>query len=779
MATPSRLTQHLASRLCTYSVVVSVLAQGAAPAAQAALTRSSNTSAEQLQAYLDQLSTLSVEPLEAGAHADASCTVIANAAVPGPSIPPLWKKLFGEAADQSLDWLVKLLGKEADQGAAARIRSGLATLRPSEIREDGQLLKILQKDISELVEADAKYLLDVATTRAVNLASCPECLRRRELFLETRKVIRERLVGAAGRDRDARSKIVGFVQQIEVLIDKGMIEPARAKDFLLAVQTERFRGPQVGSLVDTVQMMLISEGNTFDPKAAAKLINTAKPEQLTALRLELTESIFTQTQSKGAQFGAALKKTAKDLAIPVAAATLLANEVNQNANEPAKKSNSAFETPLDECQSLGDLHRGFLNELDAAMPQAPATMIPSFHEELQRIMYPISRPAHWEFMALSCGYGGFFPTQDLSKCFRGTRQEVDRLNSVIHKLTQQVSEVGNLDVRARIEHKMNAIVGRIRFMQVSLIERAISYRRHKHDAEYRSRQNTFLPNWAENKGSNWNSRYFDFKDVEAFNLGERGVEIFADHFDQISTQFHCTKGPNPAIQDLREHPLFIHATGDYGRTKKHNLPDFVEKYDQSNPSGNLLLNLINYGKEVPVDPKNMPKLKGLLTAAVTELPAAATNTEHAKELGTTAGRIFGAIKFALSKKATNDTEDEKARIALEKEHTAALFATATAPVRLGLPVAGNAAAECISSLACTTFDQLRTPAQNSHSRFKDLEGVVAHFLNQAPEMRKQFDRAPQKNKDDRDAVEMIEAFSDNFRAQAAQAQLIRIPTTDQ
>ena len=67
--------------------------------------------------------------------------------------------------------------------------------------------------------AGEAYLLDIASNRAVSLANCAECLLRRKEFLGERKLIRERLMGVAGSNREARVQVVGFLKRSEILLD--------------------------------------------------------------------------------------------------------------------------------------------------------------------------------------------------------------------------------------------------------------------------------------------------------------------------------------------------------------------------------------------------------------------------------------------------------------------------------------------------------------------------------------------------------------------------------
>ena len=215
------------------------------------------------------------------------------------SIPPtVLRMLLGESTDDGVKWLAKVLASEAADAEgtamALRVRNAIATLKPAEIREDDKLMKILSKEVSDLVEADARYLLDVAGGRAVNLANCPECLLRRKEFLGHRKLIRERLQAAAGDDREARVRAVGFLKRLEVLFDKGMVEPKRVNDLVASLQMERFRGSQGAGLTDTIQLMLISVGKDIDPKAAAEIINSWPDSSLKGLRRFYSELTLVQ-----------------------------------------------------------------------------------------------------------------------------------------------------------------------------------------------------------------------------------------------------------------------------------------------------------------------------------------------------------------------------------------------------------------------------------------------------------------------------------------------------
>ena len=159
-----------------------------------------------------------------------------------------------EATEDGSGWLAKLLGKGPDaEVLAGRVRNGLSTLKPSEIREDQKLVAILSKDVADVSEEDARYLLDIASNRAVSLANCPECVLRRKEFLGYRKIIRERMMGVAGSNTDARRSVLGFLKRVEILLDKNAADPAKVSEFMAAVNAERFKGADVGTLLDTVR----------------------------------------------------------------------------------------------------------------------------------------------------------------------------------------------------------------------------------------------------------------------------------------------------------------------------------------------------------------------------------------------------------------------------------------------------------------------------------------------------------------------------------------------
>jgi len=205
------------------------------------------------------------------------------------------RKLFVEAGEEGTEWLAKLLGKGAEgEALAGRIRNGLSTLKSSEIREDQKLLSILSKDVADVSESDARYLLDVASNRAVSLANCSECVARRKEFLGYRKVIRERMMASAGSSRDGKKHVVGFLKRVETLLDKGMAEPKQVSEFMAAINAERFKGADVEQLLDTVQVMLLSVGKDIDPKAAADIINSWPDTSLKGLRKFYSEVVMAQ-----------------------------------------------------------------------------------------------------------------------------------------------------------------------------------------------------------------------------------------------------------------------------------------------------------------------------------------------------------------------------------------------------------------------------------------------------------------------------------------------------
>jgi hypothetical protein len=205
------------------------------------------------------------------------------------------RKLMVEATEEGSGWLAKLLGKGPEAEAlAGRIRNGLSTLKPSEIREDQKLISILSKDVADVSEDDARYLLDIASNRAVSLANCAECVMRRKEFLGYRKLVRERMMGVAGSDKESRGAVLGFLKRVEVLLDKGVADPKKISDFMAAINAERFRGKDVAPLLDTVQAMLLSVGKDLDPKAAAEIINSWPDSSLKGLRKFYSEVVLVQ-----------------------------------------------------------------------------------------------------------------------------------------------------------------------------------------------------------------------------------------------------------------------------------------------------------------------------------------------------------------------------------------------------------------------------------------------------------------------------------------------------
>ena len=205
------------------------------------------------------------------------------------------RKLMVEATEDGSAWLVKLLGKDPQaEKLAVGIRSALSTLKPSEIREDQKLLSILSKDVLDVSEGDARYLLEFAKVRAANLADCAECLIRRKEFLGYRKIIRERMLGVAGDNVQSRRHVLNFLKRVEVLLDKDVADPKRVSDFLAAVNAERFKGAEVATMLDTVQAMLLSVGKDIDPKAAAEIINGWPDASLKGLRKFYSEVVLAQ-----------------------------------------------------------------------------------------------------------------------------------------------------------------------------------------------------------------------------------------------------------------------------------------------------------------------------------------------------------------------------------------------------------------------------------------------------------------------------------------------------
>ncbi|MFN7683919.1 MAG: hypothetical protein ACK5QT_00715 [Oligoflexia bacterium] len=219
------------------------------------------------------------------------------------SDPTVLRRLLAAATDQGLEWLTALLGKESGREAKAmaiQIKKGLVTLRPDEIRQNDQLLKVLKKEVSELTEADARYLLDFALQRIKSAdAPRPEVQFNAQVSFQNRKIIRDRLIEVAGNSRESRNKVIGLIQHIDILVNRGMIEPERAKQFVMAIQAEKWRGQssELGALVDTIQSMLVSVGGDIDPKAAAQIINTWPEPSLVGLRNFYTELTMVQAET--------------------------------------------------------------------------------------------------------------------------------------------------------------------------------------------------------------------------------------------------------------------------------------------------------------------------------------------------------------------------------------------------------------------------------------------------------------------------------------------------
>ncbi|MEN9723182.1 MAG: hypothetical protein RJB38_1168 [Pseudomonadota bacterium] len=223
------------------------------------------------------------------------------------------RKLMVEAGEEGAEWLAKLLGKGPEgEALAGRVRNGLSTLKPSEIREDQKLISILSKDVLDVSADDAKYLLDVASNRAVSLANCPECVMRRKEFLGYRKVIRERLSGVAGKDAVSRKYVVGFLKRVEVLLDKDVADPKTVSALISAIKTEKFKSGDVAALLDTVQAMTLAIGKDLDPQAAAEIINNWPEASLKGLRKFYSEVVLVQA-SDGVDGAAAAEIVLKRL----------------------------------------------------------------------------------------------------------------------------------------------------------------------------------------------------------------------------------------------------------------------------------------------------------------------------------------------------------------------------------------------------------------------------------------------------------------------------------
>ncbi len=223
------------------------------------------------------------------------------------------RKLMVEATEDGSEWLVRLLGKGPEAEAlAGRVRNGLSTLKPSEIRDDERLIRVLSKDVAEVTEDDARYLLDIASNRAVSLANCAECVIRRKQFLGYRKIIRERMMKVSGSDAEAKRHVIGFLKRAEVLLDKGVVEPKKLSEFIGAINVERFKGGEVAPLLDTVQAMVLAVGKDLDPKAAAEIVNNWPDSSLRGLRKFYSEVVLAQA-SEGLDVDAAAETVLKRL----------------------------------------------------------------------------------------------------------------------------------------------------------------------------------------------------------------------------------------------------------------------------------------------------------------------------------------------------------------------------------------------------------------------------------------------------------------------------------
>jgi len=232
------------------------------------------------------------------------------------SVPSVLRKLFAESSEEGGEWLTKHFAKEgADAGRkVAVIRNGLATLRPAEIREDQELVRILGKQSVDVTEDEVKYLYKVASTRAVQLANCQECVAKKARVDGLSKLIKASLMMAAGTDDDAKRQVVGFIKRLDAMMAKDMVDPKAAHAFVTAVQAERFSGPQVAALMDSMHLMLSSMGKDLDPKAAAEIINNWPESSLRGLRRFYSEVMMVQT-AEGMDVESAAEAVLKRLSV--------------------------------------------------------------------------------------------------------------------------------------------------------------------------------------------------------------------------------------------------------------------------------------------------------------------------------------------------------------------------------------------------------------------------------------------------------------------------------
>jgi len=232
------------------------------------------------------------------------------------SVPSVLRKLFAETSDEGGEWLLKHLGKDGSQASKnmSIIRNGLATLRPAEIREDQELVRILAKEATDVTDDEVKYLLKVASTRAVQLANCPECAIKRTNAEGAMKLIKAALMKVAGSDEESRKQLIGFIKRVDTLMAKDMVDPKAAHAFVSAVRLERFKGSDIGALTDTMHLLIASMGKDLDPKAAAEIINNWPEGSLKGLRRFYSEVMMAQT-AEGLEIEAAAESVLRKMSV--------------------------------------------------------------------------------------------------------------------------------------------------------------------------------------------------------------------------------------------------------------------------------------------------------------------------------------------------------------------------------------------------------------------------------------------------------------------------------
>ena len=85
---------------------------------------------------------------------------------------------------------------------------------------------------------------------------------------------------------------------------KTLREVVELRELVAGINAERFKGEDVGALLDTIQAMALALGKDLDPKSAADIINSWPDASLKGLRKFYSEVVLAQA-SEGVELEAA------------------------------------------------------------------------------------------------------------------------------------------------------------------------------------------------------------------------------------------------------------------------------------------------------------------------------------------------------------------------------------------------------------------------------------------------------------------------------------------